>query len=145
MSMKNSSDPIAPRPRYLRECHGIQCTGGWVSPRAGLDVCGNFRPSKQTKQPFYRPSVTIRTARCDTKSCTFCQTQCNFCSVHLLQQTAISPHRIHCLVRTKSTNCAKCAHSLRKNPEERNSLLLRGGSLASRIAHCVLCEVRTES
>jgi hypothetical protein len=28
-----------PRPLYPRERPGVQCTGGWVGPRAGLDVC----------------------------------------------------------------------------------------------------------
>jgi hypothetical protein len=28
-----------PRPLYPRERTGIHCTGGWVGPRAGLDVC----------------------------------------------------------------------------------------------------------
>jgi hypothetical protein len=28
-----------PRPLYLRERPGTHCTGGWVGPRAGLDVC----------------------------------------------------------------------------------------------------------
>jgi len=33
-----------PRPLYPRERPGLQCIGGWVGPRAGLDGCGNFRP-----------------------------------------------------------------------------------------------------
>jgi hypothetical protein len=28
-----------PRPLYPRERPGTHCTGGWVGPRAGLDVC----------------------------------------------------------------------------------------------------------
>jgi hypothetical protein len=28
-----------PRPFYPRERPGTHCTGGWVGPRAGLDVC----------------------------------------------------------------------------------------------------------
>jgi hypothetical protein len=28
-----------PRPLYLREGPGTHCTGDWLGPRAGLDVC----------------------------------------------------------------------------------------------------------
>jgi hypothetical protein len=28
-----------PRPLYPRERPGTHCTGGWVGPTAGLDVC----------------------------------------------------------------------------------------------------------
>ena len=30
---------------YPRETPGIDCTGGWVGPRAGLDRCGKYRPT----------------------------------------------------------------------------------------------------
>ena len=33
-----------PRPLYPRERPGTHCIGGWVGPRACLDVCGNSRP-----------------------------------------------------------------------------------------------------
>jgi hypothetical protein len=33
-----------PRPLYPREIPGTHCTGGWVGPRAGLDVCEKSRP-----------------------------------------------------------------------------------------------------
>jgi hypothetical protein len=33
-----------PRPLYLWERLGTHCTGGWVGPRAGLDVCEKSRP-----------------------------------------------------------------------------------------------------
>jgi hypothetical protein len=32
-----------PRPLYPRERPGTHCTGGWVDPRAGLDVCEKSR------------------------------------------------------------------------------------------------------
>jgi hypothetical protein len=32
------------RPLYPRERPGTHCVGGWVGPRAGLDVCGKYRP-----------------------------------------------------------------------------------------------------
>jgi hypothetical protein len=35
-----------PRPIYPRERLGTHCTGGWVGPRAGLDVCEKFRPHR---------------------------------------------------------------------------------------------------
>ena len=25
---------------------GVHCTGGWVGPSAGLDVCGKYRPPR---------------------------------------------------------------------------------------------------
>jgi hypothetical protein len=33
-----------PRPLYPRKRPGTHCTGGWVGPRAGLDVCETSRP-----------------------------------------------------------------------------------------------------
>jgi hypothetical protein len=33
-----------PRPLYPRERPGTHSTGGWVGPRAGLDVCEKSRP-----------------------------------------------------------------------------------------------------
>src|SRR5215510_3274133 len=33
-----------PRPLYPRERSGTHCTGGWVGPRAGLDVCEKSCP-----------------------------------------------------------------------------------------------------
>jgi hypothetical protein len=35
-----------PRPFYSRERPGTNCTGGWVCPRSGLDVCENSRPHR---------------------------------------------------------------------------------------------------
>jgi hypothetical protein len=37
-----------PRPLYLRERPGTHCTGGWLSPRAGLDVCEKSRPHRDS-------------------------------------------------------------------------------------------------
>jgi hypothetical protein len=34
-----------PRPLYPRERPGTNCTGGWVGPNAGLDVCENLTPT----------------------------------------------------------------------------------------------------
>jgi hypothetical protein len=34
-----------PRPLYPRERPGTHCTGGWVGPRAGLDVCEKSLPT----------------------------------------------------------------------------------------------------
>jgi hypothetical protein len=45
-----------PRPLYPREISGTHCTGGWVGPRAGLDVCEKSRPlpgfDPRTVQPI---------------------------------------------------------------------------------------------
>ena len=30
-----------------QQCPGIHCTGSWMSPRAGLDGCGKYRPSSR--------------------------------------------------------------------------------------------------
>jgi hypothetical protein len=38
-----------PRPLYPRERPGTHCTGGWVGPRVGLDVC--------EKSHLYRDSI----------------------------------------------------------------------------------------
>jgi hypothetical protein len=37
-----------PRPLYPRERRGTHCTGGWVGPRAGLDVCEKSRPHRDS-------------------------------------------------------------------------------------------------
>jgi hypothetical protein len=43
-----------PRPLYHRERPGTHCTGGWVGPRAGLDVCGKSRIKSKKKNMFYK-------------------------------------------------------------------------------------------
>jgi hypothetical protein len=35
-----------PQPLYPREVPGTHCAGGWVGPRAGLDVCEISRPHR---------------------------------------------------------------------------------------------------
>jgi hypothetical protein len=35
-----------PRPLYPRERPGTHCIGGWVGPRAGLDVCEKSSPHR---------------------------------------------------------------------------------------------------
>jgi hypothetical protein len=35
---------VTPRPFYPREKPGSHCTGGWVGPRANLDVCEKSHP-----------------------------------------------------------------------------------------------------
>jgi hypothetical protein len=37
-----------PRPLYPRERPGTHYTGGWVGPRAGLDVCEKSRPHRDS-------------------------------------------------------------------------------------------------
>jgi hypothetical protein len=37
---------ITPRPLYPQERPGTHCTGGWVGPRTGLDVCEISRPHR---------------------------------------------------------------------------------------------------
>jgi hypothetical protein len=44
-----------PQPLYSWERPGTHSTGGWVGPRAGLDVCEKSRPHRfvpQTVQPI---------------------------------------------------------------------------------------------
>ena len=38
----------APAALYPRERIGTHCTRGWVGPRAGLDMCGKFRPQRDS-------------------------------------------------------------------------------------------------
>jgi hypothetical protein len=56
---------FTPRPIYPRKRPGTHCTGGWVGPRAGLDVCeksaapptGIISPDRPTSsQTLYRLS-----------------------------------------------------------------------------------------
>jgi len=44
------------RPLYPWERPGIHCIGGWVGPRAGLEVCGKSHPTR------------FRTAYCPARS-----------------------------------------------------------------------------
>jgi hypothetical protein len=37
-----------PRPLYPQERPGTHCIGGWVGPRAGLDVCEKSRPHRDS-------------------------------------------------------------------------------------------------
>jgi hypothetical protein len=37
-----------PRLLYPRERPGTHCTGGWVGPRAGVDVCEKSRPHRDS-------------------------------------------------------------------------------------------------
>jgi hypothetical protein len=37
-----------PRPPYPRARPGTHCTGGWVGPRASLDVCEKSRPHRDS-------------------------------------------------------------------------------------------------
>jgi hypothetical protein len=51
-----------PQPRYPRERPGTHCTGGWVGPRDGLDVCKKSRPHRDSiPRPSSLSSVTIPT------------------------------------------------------------------------------------
>jgi hypothetical protein len=36
------------RPLYPQEILGTHCTGGWVGPRTGLDVCEKSRPHRDS-------------------------------------------------------------------------------------------------
>jgi hypothetical protein len=48
-----------PRPLYPRERPGTHCTGGWLGPRAGLDVC-EFH--QQYIIFMYRPVILTKTS-----------------------------------------------------------------------------------
>jgi hypothetical protein len=49
-------------PLYPRERAGTHCTGGWVGPRAGLDVCEKSRPHRDSIPGLSSPySVAIPT------------------------------------------------------------------------------------
>jgi hypothetical protein len=37
-----------PRPLWPQEKPGTHCIGGWVGPRAGLDVCEKSRPHQDS-------------------------------------------------------------------------------------------------
>jgi hypothetical protein len=39
---------ITSRPLYPRERNGTRCTGGWVGPRVGLDVCEKSLPHRDS-------------------------------------------------------------------------------------------------
>jgi hypothetical protein len=45
----------APAALYPRERPGTHCTGGWVSPRAGMDRCGKSRLHRDSISGSSRP------------------------------------------------------------------------------------------
>jgi hypothetical protein len=47
-----------PRPLYPRERPGTHCTGGWVGPRAGLDVCEKSHPHRDSISAPSSPVVS---------------------------------------------------------------------------------------
>jgi len=44
---KGEGQRHAPAALYPRERTGTHCTGGWLGPRAGLEMCGKSRPSPE--------------------------------------------------------------------------------------------------
>jgi hypothetical protein len=50
-----------PRPLYSRERPGTHCTGSWVGPRAGLDVCENYHPLLGFDPRTFQPVVSLYT------------------------------------------------------------------------------------
>jgi hypothetical protein len=68
-----------PRPLYPREWPGIHCTGDWVGPRAGLDVCKITHPtgisllfqihSLLTFHSFYTVSTSLYSGHIHTLGC----------------------------------------------------------------------------
>jgi hypothetical protein len=48
-----------PWPLYPRERPGTHCTGGWVGPRAGLDVCEKSRPHRDYVGSHYHLSEPL--------------------------------------------------------------------------------------
>ena len=52
-----------PRPLYTQKRPGTHCIGGWVGPRAILDVCGKSGPHRDSiPGPSSLQQVTILTA-----------------------------------------------------------------------------------
>jgi hypothetical protein len=49
-----------PRPLYPRETRGTHCTGGWVGPRACLDVCEKSRPHRDS---IPGPYIDVKTSK----------------------------------------------------------------------------------
>jgi hypothetical protein len=47
-----------PPPLHIRERPGTHCTGGWVGPRAGLDVCEKYTPLPAGIRSRDRPVVS---------------------------------------------------------------------------------------
>jgi hypothetical protein len=48
-----------PRPLYPREGPGTHCTGGWVGPSAGLDVCEKSRPHRDSSRSADSHEITV--------------------------------------------------------------------------------------
>jgi len=67
---------VAPRPHFTPgERPATHCTGGWVGPRAGLDMCGKSRPPTgfdlRTVQPVTSRYTDWATAAHLQKECCF--------------------------------------------------------------------------
>jgi hypothetical protein len=52
-----------PRPLYPRERPGTHCTGGWVGPRAGLDVYEKSRPHYHANSDLFPLLLTLLSNR----------------------------------------------------------------------------------
>jgi hypothetical protein len=63
-----------PRPLYPRERRGTHCTGGWVGPWAGLDVCEKSRPPPRFDPRTVQPVVS-RYTDCATRATKFTSTR----------------------------------------------------------------------
>ena len=66
-----SAQRHTPAALYPRERPGIHCTGGWVGPRAGLDMCEKSRPRRYSipdrparSQSLYQLSYPAREDLC---------------------------------------------------------------------------------
>jgi hypothetical protein len=62
---------ITPRPFYPQKRPGTHYTGGWVGPRAGMDVCEKSRPHRdffKNKSPF----IILNYYKCYDNTYTLC-------------------------------------------------------------------------
>jgi len=86
----------APASLYPRKRAGTHCTGGWVGPRAGLDMCGKSRPFTGIRSPerparsqsLYRLSYSARTKAISTK-----YSEC-VCSLSYTARKAHTPYYV---------------------------------------------------
>ena len=56
------------QPLYPWVRHGTHCTGGWVSPKAGLDECGKFHPHRDSNPGPPNPWVYVEIKQANPKA-----------------------------------------------------------------------------
>jgi hypothetical protein len=93
-----------PRLLYPRERPGTHCTGGWVSPRAGLDLCEKSRPHRNSMPDCPGRSKSLYRLSYPAYKFTVWKNQLNLKAQRVLCIKADRWNIIHALHKQRSVN-----------------------------------------